>query len=136
MGISKDELGAYGEVPAWLEVLGKVDEPAVWLQDLDVYISMARTEELPLGVLEAMASGCLCVLSEIPAHRDFKMTKSALIYDPAKPETLAREVDLLKNDSALRDVLLKNSRHLIHTRHSLDLFKEKLTGLYSTWAKH
>lgn len=130
VGITKDELGTYGEVPAWLDVHGRVDEPAPWLQDLDVYVSMARTEGLPLGVLEAMASGCLCVLSEIPAHRDFKMTKSALIYDPNKPETLAREIDLLKNDSALRDTLLKNARVLIHSRHSLDVFKEKLSGIY------
>lgn len=132
VGITKDELGAYGEVPAWLEVHGRMDEPAPWLQDLDVYVSMARTEGLPLGVLEAMASGCLCVLTEIPAHRDFKMTKSALLFDPSKPETLAREIDFLKNDSALRDTLLKNARLLIHSRHSLDVFKEKLTVIYET----
>lgn len=130
VGITKDELGQFGEVPTWLEVHGRVDEPAAWLQDLDVYVSTARSEGLPLGVLEAMASGCLCVLSEIPAHRDFKMTKSALIYDPVKPETLAREIEFLKNDSALRDTLLKNARLLIHSRHSLSVFQEKLTGVY------
>ncbi len=131
VGITKDELGAFGEVPAWLEVHGRIDEPAAWLQDLDVYVSMARNEGLPLGVLEAMASGCLCVLSEIPAHRDFKMTKSALLYDPSKPETLAREIDFLKNDSALRDTLLKNARILIHSRHSLSSFQEKLSAIYN-----
>jgi glycosyltransferase involved in cell wall biosynthesis len=131
VGITKDELGTFGEVPAWLDVLGRIDEPASWLQDLDVYVSTARNEGLPLGVLEAMASGCLCVLSEIPAHRDFKMTKSALLYDPSKPETLAREIEFLKNDSALRDTLLKNARILIHSRHSLDVFKEKLAGVYN-----
>lgn len=132
VGITEEELKKFGEVPAWLEVHGKINEPASWLQDLDIYVSTARNEGLPLGVLEAMASGCICVLSEIPAHRDFKMTKSALLYDPAKPETLAKEIELLKNDDALRATLLKNARVLIHSRHSLDVFKEKLAVVYST----
>lgn len=129
-GVTRDELKAFGEIPAWLECSGLLKEPADWLQSLDVFVSTARNEGLPLGVLEAMAAGCFCILSDIPAHRDFKVAKAALLFDPSDPTSFVNEVSYLRNDSALRETLQRNARQLIRSRHSLDVFREKLERVY------
>lgn len=131
VGTSRSELKKFGDVPPWLEVIGTLDEPAPWLQDLDIYLSMVRTDDLPLGVLEAMAAGTPCILSEIPAHRNFKMAKAALLYDPQNPESLLKEIESLRNDGNLRREILKNSRTLIHEQYTLSLLREHLAAIYA-----
>jgi glycosyltransferase involved in cell wall biosynthesis len=47
---------------------GRVDRVDMYLQLADYYISASRSEGLPAGVIEALASGLTCLLSNIEAH--------------------------------------------------------------------
>lgn len=129
-GISRSELSRYGKIPETLELKGRLAEPAPWLQSLDVFVSPARNEGLPLGVLEAMAAGCLCILSDIPAHRTFE--GAALFFNPEDPITFLTALSRAKNDPTLCASLLTKSRDLIDTRYSLKTFTEKLERAYET----
>jgi glycosyltransferase involved in cell wall biosynthesis len=40
---------------------GYVDDPAAWLQNIDVYISNSYWEGMQTSLLEAMATGCYCL---------------------------------------------------------------------------
>jgi len=53
-----------------VHLLGATDEVAEALQAADVFVSMSRAEGLPNAVMEAMACGLPCVLSDIPSHRE------------------------------------------------------------------
>lgn len=46
----------------------------------DVYISASRTEGCPNTLIEALCSGCICLLSDIPPHREFKDLFPNYIY--------------------------------------------------------
>lgn len=130
-GISEAELAQYGKVPKTLTIIGKVSDPVSWLQSLDVFVSTARNEGLPLGVLEAMAAGCICLLADIPAHAEFKNQGAAILFDAENPQAFVGELQNLVANSTRRDELRAAAHRLISERHSLEIFREKIHAVYA-----
>jgi glycosyltransferase involved in cell wall biosynthesis len=62
--------GELGLRASFRGALGR-DELYASFVESDVFISPSRSEGFGLSALEAMASGCALVLSDIPAHREF-----------------------------------------------------------------
>lgn len=56
--------------PDCLQLVGTLTDIRPFLAGLDVYLSASTYEGLPNAVLEALASGLPCVLSDIDAHRE------------------------------------------------------------------
>lgn len=133
-GILSGELASFGRVPETLEILGRIDEPSTWLKSLDVFVSTARNEGLPLGVLEAMASGCVCILSDIPAHRTFAAKGAAILFDAQDPATFQLVLAQVKSDAALRAETLQNADELVHSQHSIESFRKNLEAVYRSTA--
>jgi glycosyltransferase involved in cell wall biosynthesis len=131
-GISRAELSQYGAIPEALEIMDRLQEPAAWLESLDIFVSTSRNEGLPLGVLEAMAAGCLCILSDIPAHVNFK--DAALLFNAEDKTSFLDALSRPKNDLSLRATLFTKAFELIATRHSLETFAHKLERAYSVSA--
>ena len=46
----------------------------------DIYISASRTEGFPNTIIEALCCGCVCILSDIPPHREIKKLFSNYIF--------------------------------------------------------
>lgn len=130
-GITKEEITAFGKVPAHLKIEGKVREPAEWLQSLDVFVSTARNEGLPLGVLEAMAADCLCVLSDIPAHKNFEKQGSAVLFNTKDPSSFIDAWTKLKADKPQQSAQLIAAKNLMREKHSLETFRNKLAIVYA-----
>lgn len=42
------------------------------LETVDVFINLSKREGLPFSVIEALASGCKCILSNVPGNQEFK----------------------------------------------------------------
>ncbi len=55
--------------------IGNVSKPITFLKELDLYISFARWEGLPISVLEAMACGLPVLLSDVTGHQSFPLAK-------------------------------------------------------------
>ena len=67
--------------PEAIQHVGTVTDTVNFLSQLDVYISASTYEGLPNSVLEALASGLPCVLSNIDAHREMAvLNPDASIY--------------------------------------------------------
>ena len=64
--------------------LGYNNEMEKILEDVDVFINLSEREGLPFSVVEALASGCRCILSNVPGNQEFRL------YD---------EVILVKNEN-------------------------------------
>jgi glycosyltransferase involved in cell wall biosynthesis len=128
-GISRTELSSYGQVPETIEIMDRLHEPAAWLQSLDIFVSTARNEGLPLGVLEAMSAGCLCILSDIPAHRTFK--NAAVLFIPEDSASFTAALSRIQDDPSIRSALSEGAMGLILNRHSLETFRQKLERAYS-----
>jgi glycosyltransferase involved in cell wall biosynthesis len=87
----------YGDHPRVYLVgaLGGVQEV---LQAADIFISMSHAEGLPNAVMEAMACGLPCVLSDIPPHREMLDAAAAPIGE------LVPAGDAFRAGAALRRV--------------------------------
>jgi glycosyltransferase involved in cell wall biosynthesis len=55
-----------------VQFVGFQPERETYMRAANVFLSASRSEGMPLSVLEAIASGLPCVLSDIPAHREVK----------------------------------------------------------------
>ena len=49
---------------------GNVDNVSDYLRASDIYVSTSKSEGMPIGVLEAMATGLPVILSDIPQHKE------------------------------------------------------------------
>ena len=69
--------------------------PNLWslMKLADVFVSPSLFEGSPNVVLEAMASGCPLVVSDIATHREILDERSAVLVDPQSPVRLAEALD-------------------------------------------
>lgn len=79
-----------------VHLLGRKENIRPYLQGADVYVSASAAEGLPNAVLEALASGLPCVLSDIEPHQEIVQTAPQAGYtvtptdEKAFPEALAK----------------------------------------------
>ncbi len=71
---------------------GFVDDAWELMRHADVLVSLSRCEGCPNVVLEAMASECPVVVSDIPAHREILDEDSAIFVDPADAHSTAAAI--------------------------------------------
>ncbi len=86
---------------------GQVDDVPKLMRECDVFALPSLSEGLPISMLEAMASGIPCVVTDIglPVENG----KTALVVPPADSNALAKAVSLLLKDSGLSSKLAANS---------------------------
>ncbi len=83
------------------------DIPAI-LAASDVFVLPSYSEGLSIALLEAMAAGRACVVTDIglPVNNG----ETALVIPPGDPENLARAIETLITDEKLREKLGRNAR--------------------------
>ena len=105
--------------------VGRVEDVRQWLHAADVFVSASRSEGLPNAVMEAMACGLPCVLSNIPPHREL------LEREPAAGELFAAG-DAAMMANALRRVLKnKEAASVAARKNAVERFSaEVMAGNY------
>jgi glycosyltransferase involved in cell wall biosynthesis len=98
------------------------DEVFVRCAEADLFVSPSRGEGLPVAVMEAMASGCPVVLSDIPPHREIA---AGVDFIPLVPvgdsRSLAREIARFKDmTSEQRRAVGVKCRNLAQDRFGLE----------------
>jgi glycosyltransferase involved in cell wall biosynthesis len=94
----------------------------------DVFCFPAKVENQGLVVLEAMACGKPCLLSDIPAFREFFTDGHDCLIRSTR-EGFREALDRLAGDPELRERLGENARETAR-EHSLDRVGGKLAGIY------
>ena len=79
-GPLRDRISKMGENMPWLHLHGHVDDLSERLPGHDILISASYSESFSYAVAEGIQSGVLCVVSDIPAHRE--------LLGPNYPESL------------------------------------------------
>ncbi|NOX31316.1 MAG: glycosyltransferase family 4 protein [Actinobacteria bacterium] len=82
---------------------GQSDNVALILAAAPIFVRYSTTEGRSLALLEAMASGCAVVVSDIAANRDLiDHKRNGLVVPLGDPKKLAAAIDLLADDGQLR----------------------------------
>lgn len=82
----------------WLKLMGPVAKPEAFMRQCHGFILPSRAEGMPLALMEAMAAGLACVVSDLPSLR--AMAGSAARYAPAGvPAALATAMHSLMTDT-------------------------------------
>lgn len=76
-GPVQDELRSLSD---GLYLRGSVPDVLPFLNDSAIFISMSESEGIPNSVLEALACGLPCILSDIPQHREIQRTAGRFVY--------------------------------------------------------
>jgi len=80
---------------------GRVTNVQTYLQASDFLVSGSHTEGMPTAVLEAMACGLPCILSDIPAHREMLdyQPQAGTLFPVGNAERLGEAIRRITNQS-------------------------------------
>jgi glycosyltransferase involved in cell wall biosynthesis len=109
-GARRQEGSAAG-IEDGVEWLGKLpnSELLAVMRKAGIFVSPAVYEPFGLTVLEAAASGCALVLSDIPTFREL-WDDAAMFVDPRNGEQIRDALNALSRDAALRTKLQDRAR--------------------------
>jgi glycosyltransferase involved in cell wall biosynthesis len=95
-----------------IEFWGPVEDTAPLYGKFDAFLLCSDHEAMPLALLEAMASGLPCVVTDVGGMRDFVAQGAAVGSLPRQPHTIAKALISLENSKPLRErtVALANQR--------------------------
>lgn len=110
--------------------MGSIKDVDAYLKASDVFISASLSEGLPNAVLEAMACGLPCILSDIPSHRElFEAAEQHLFFPPSDVHSLEQ---LLRKSAAMDLTELgMQSRRIVERGFSDETMSGKYQKLYS-----
>jgi 1,4-alpha-glucan branching enzyme len=89
-----------------VEFAGQIPDVAPLLRQADILVRPSLTEGLPLGILEAMASGVSVIASDIAGNRDLiRHGDNGLLVPPNDSSALAQAIRALLEDTSRRKKL-------------------------------
>jgi glycosyltransferase involved in cell wall biosynthesis len=115
-----------------VELLGELprDDLLTQMQRAAIFVSPALYEPFGLTVLEAAASGCALVLSDIPTFHEL-WDDAAVFVDPRKPADLHAALDALARDDGRRATLQRRAAARAK-RYALQTMADEYSSLYET----
>ncbi|MDA2936674.1 glycosyltransferase family 4 protein [Acidobacteria bacterium AH-259-A15] len=97
----------------------------------DVAVSVARSDGLPVSVLEAMACGLPLVLAPLAGVQESIVPqKNALYVDPVEPETISSAINTLLDSQALRVQMGRANRSLALAKFNFVPLMEQVETVY------
>ncbi len=114
-----------------VHLLGSRDDVPSLLAAADVFVFPSRTEGMPNALLEAMASGCGIVATDVPGCRDLITHRQTGLLVPARsPKAIAAGARDLLNDRPLALSLGRRARAAVQAKHTVEAACDRYRRLY------
>lgn len=82
----------------------------------DVYVSTSTVDGSSISLLEAMASGAVPVVTDIPGNREWVQPTTGVLFPVGDHERLADSIVALSTDANSRGRMAKAAQHLVQDR--------------------
>jgi glycosyltransferase involved in cell wall biosynthesis len=115
-----------------VEFLGQVDDPLRLLPQGDIFVLPSRSEGMSNALLEAMASGLPCIVTDIAGNKEIiAQGVNGLLVQPDNQDDLAAAMASLATDQKLRERLGQEAIRTVEAQYSLDSVASQYTTLYT-----
>ena len=113
-----------------VEFVGQV-EPYRFLDSIDIYISFARWEGLPIAVIEAMSSKKVCILSNVEGNIDLiSHNEDGFLFDLNNYEDFKGKLDILLSSNETRNKLSQNAILKVQNEFSVEKMTNRTLSIY------
>ncbi|MHB8362948.1 MAG: glycosyltransferase family 4 protein [Patescibacteria group bacterium] len=111
-GVSKDNSYIRKRNKSYIKALGYVSESEKFalLENAVAFVTLSFDEGFGLPLLEATASGCPIICSDITVFREIIGDDGAIFVDPYRIRPVAKSMNLLYSDSTKRDDLVREAK--------------------------
>ncbi len=106
-----------------------------YVKNADLYVSASRYEGLPYSVIEAMAMGKACVVTDADGNRDLvKDGYNGYVVPQDGVEVMANRIFALLSDDSMRKTMEQNTLTRFHAEFNIDNNIEKLETIYKKYS--
>ncbi len=113
-----------------VQFLGEKDEIAPFYAAFDIFVLTSQHEGLPITLLEALASKCPVVLSDVRGNRDVVNEDVGILFPNSDVSAFQNAIRQLINNPDLRAQLAENGYHMVHKRFSVQRTCELIQKTY------
>lgn len=124
------ELAAKLHVQENVRFCGNQKDVRKYLIASDIYVMTSKFEGIPITTIEAMASGVLAILYDVPGLRDFNAERECAVLIPEDYGLLAKEIIALSQDKRLQSELTANAQALVNEKYNMRTNAQKIYELY------
>jgi glycosyltransferase involved in cell wall biosynthesis len=117
-------------VEARLRFVGAVPAPWAWYRNFDIFAMSSVTEQLPMSLLEAMASGLPVVSTDVGDIGKVLRGDDVQLVRDYRPETFAGRLRELAGDPQLRATIGERNRVVVEGEYSQRRMVEEYAELY------
>lgn len=108
-----------------------------YVSNASIYVSASRYEGLPYSVIEAMALGKACVVTNADGNRDLiKDNYNGYVVPPDDVEVMANRIFALLDDDELRKTMEANAQSCFNADFNIENNIKKLEDIYHRYAKN
>ncbi|MCA8977732.1 MAG: glycosyltransferase, partial [Planctomycetes bacterium] len=133
-GVMRDELRALTAelgVAAAVDFVGAVSDTAPEYRELDVFVLSSRTEQMPIALLEAMASGCAVVATDVGDVRVILPdSQQPFVVRKEDPAALAAALAAILDDPTMRRRLGEDNRRQVAGEYESRVCLDRFARLY------
>jgi glycosyltransferase involved in cell wall biosynthesis len=117
-------------------LLNQTDQPATYLNQLDIFILSSKTEGFPNSLAEAMACELPCIATNVGEVQTL-LQDSGITVPRQNSELLAQAcLDMLQKSPLERAHYGKTARQRIEKHYSMAHYKKRMTALYESTKDH
>jgi glycosyltransferase involved in cell wall biosynthesis len=104
---------------------------ASWYRSIDVFVLPSINESFPNSIMEAMACGCAVIASNVGGIPELiSDQENGLLFDPANPADLARQLEVVLSNAAYRCALGVAAARTIQAEYTNDLAAQRFAAVY------
>lgn len=116
---------------SYIQLIGSTREPQKFLNGIDIYISFARFEGMPLSVLEAVSQSCPCLLSNVVGNNDIIIDESmGYLFDLNDYNSFKKEFISIVENKSLRNEKSKEAHSFLVENFSIESMTQKTIEVY------
>lgn len=119
------------QLNAWVRFLGFQSDMRIVLWAADVFVHPSRSEGLGVVLLEAMAARLPVIATGVGGIPEVvREGETGLLVPPDNPESLAKAIQRLKQDEALRQQLGQRAQEWVERLHDIRYLPDRVMQVY------